>query len=510
MGSTQEMGGGGGEGVEHGGPRLTPAWIAEASGGRWHAPPTAEGGARALRGVGIDSREDLAGRAFLAVRGDRHDGHGFVGAAVEAGAAMVIVEAAALASGKVPSLGVPVLAVDDARRALTRLARAWRGAFPGRVIAVTGSCGKTTTKRLIHAALSTRLRGSASPKSFNNDLGVPLTLLAAAGSDDYVVVEVGTNRPGEIAMLADLVRPHVAVITMVGHAHLEELGSLEGVAAEKSSLLDRLVPPAIAVIRADGGLLESAVASRRGRLGGVIRFGDRAGIDVRMTDRRVEGEGQIVSLADGRRLRLRLDGTHNALNALAAVAVADRLGIPFEPVARALESVEATDRRLEVRTVGALRVLDDAYNANPDSMSAALETLVERVGRGPAAVVLGDMLELGPLGPEAHRRLGRLVGSLARRVDLRRVVLVGPLSAHAARECGGLVECPVEHHAAAAPEIAASLRRELPAGTTILLKASRGIGLDRIGGWLAPPDQTPTSPPEVDVVAPAVAAVARD
>lgn len=498
MGSTQEVGG---EVGANDGPSLTPAWIAEAGGGRWHLPPTPEDASRRLHGVGIDSREDLSDRAFLAIRGERHDGHRFVGAAVEAGAAMVIVDASAVAAGAVPSLRVPILVVDDGRRALTRLARAWRAAFPGRVIAVTGSCGKTTTKRLIHAALSTRLRGSASPKSFNNDLGVPLTLLAAAGSDDYVVVEVGTNRPGEIAMLADLVRPHVGVITMVGHAHLEELGSLEGVAAEKSSLLDRLASPAIAVIRADGGLLESAVESRRGRLGGVIRFGDRPKADVRMTDRRVEGEGQVLSLADGRRLRLRLDGTHNALNALAAVAVADRLGIPFEPVARALEAVEPTDRRLEVRVVAALRVLDDAYNANPDSMSAALETLVERVGRGPAALVLGDMLELGPLGPEAHRRLGRLVGALGRSIDLRRVVLVGPLSAHAARECAAILACPVEHHPAATPEIAATLQRELPAGTTVLLKASRGIGLDRIGAWLASPDQMPTSASSAEVVA---------
>ncbi len=473
----------------------TPRFLAEACGGRWVANGDSPAASSPLAGIGLDSRERLDGRGFLAIRGEHRDGHDFLEAAVEAGAACLVVEEAALAAGRRVPEGVPVFAVSEPRRALAEMARAWRRRLEGRVIGVTGTCGKTTTKRLLHAALASTQRGSASPKSFNNDLGVPLTLLAAKADDDYVVVEIGTNRPGEIAYLTEIARPHVGVITLIGHGHLEELGSLEGVAAEKSSLLDRLASPAIAVVRGDQPVLASAVASRRGRLGEVITFGLSSSAEVRLGGRRPLDRGQEIELADGRRFRLALEGEHNALNAVAALAVAERLGVAFGAATAGMASVAPSDHRGEWRTVGTCNLLDDAYNANPDSMAAALANAAERLGNQPAAFVLGDMLELGPAGPELHRRLGRQAAAMVARLDLRAIVFVGPLSRHAceaftqaATGFGGVIE----HVETPTPELAARLESLLPSGASILLKASRGIGLDRVGRWLEERATAPT------------------
>ncbi len=473
----------------------TPRFLAEASGGRWIAADGTAAAEAPLAGVGIDTRDRLERQAFLAIRGDRHDGHDHLEAAIAAGASCLVVESAWIDRGGTVPSGVPVIAVADARRALVEMARAWRRQLGGRVIGVTGTCGKTTTKRLMHAALAATQRGSASPKSFNNDLGVPLTLLAARADDDYVVVEIGTNRPGEIAFLSEIARPHVAVITLVGHGHLEELGSLEGVAAEKSSMLDRLVPPAIAVVRGDQAVLASAVAARRGRLGEVITFGLDPSVQVRLAARRPLESGQEIELADGRRLRIALEGEHNALNAVAALAVAERLGVPFANAIAGLASVAASDHRGERRLVAGFDLVDDAYNANPDSMAAALTHAAERFEGRPTALVLGDMLELGASGPELHRRLGRQAATIAARLDLRLAVFVGPLSRHACEafqsaspNFGGAVE----HVESPTPELAARLAAALPAGGTILLKASRGVGLDRLGRWLETREATPS------------------
>ena len=472
---------------------LTPRFLAEACGGRWiggDATPSEV----SLVGIGIDTRDGLENRAFLALRGDRRDGHEYLEAAVAAGASCLIVESAWIDRGGAVPSGVAVIAVPDARRALVEMARAWRRQLGGRVIGVTGTCGKTTTKRLMHAALASTQRGSASPKSFNNDLGVPLTLLAARSDDDYVVVEIGTNRPGEIAFLSEIARPHVAVITLIGHGHLEELGSLEGVAAEKSSMLDRLAPPSIAVVRGDQAVLASAVASRRGRLGEVITFGIDASVHVRLAARRPLEAGQEIELADGRRFGIALEGEHNALNAVAALAVAERLGTPFAKAVAGLATVEASDHRGEQRMVAGFGLVDDAYNANPDSMAAALANAVERWGATPTAFVLGDMLELGPAGPELHRRLGRQVAAIASRLDLRAMVFVGPLSRHAFesfREAANGFGGSLEHVESPTPDLADRLASTLPPGATILLKASRGIGLDRVGSWLESREAAP-------------------
>ena len=486
----------------------TARWYAEATGGAWvGATPPAE---TRVRGAGIDTREDCSGRLFAALRG-RRDGHDHLAAAAAGGAALLLVEAANAERRRreVPP-EVPMLAVADPRTALATAARAWRSHLAGRVVAITGSCGKTTTKRLLHAALRGRLSGVASPRSFNNDLGVPLTLLGTPRNADYVVLEVGTSGPGEIAHLASIVRPHLAVVTMVGRAHLERLGSIEGIAAEKASLLDRLVAPAVAVVRADGGVLEAAVAARAGRIGEVVTFGDSRKAMLRVAGRRSDEHGQEVRLGDGRRFRIRLPGAHQAENATAALAAALRLGVDFESAAAGLASVEPEAHRSVARSAAGLRFLDDAYNANPDSMRAALATIAEIEDDAGTALVLGDMLELGPQARRLHATLGRAAADLAASRPVPLAVFVGPLAAVAADAFESAApQVPCLRADAATPELARAIVERLPSGTRVLLKASRGVGLDRIVDWSEASEATlvETSDP---TIAPAAAVSPRD
>jgi len=482
----------------------TASWYAEATGGRWVGDPPRPG--VRVRGAGIDTRDDLEGRLFVALRGRHSDGHDHLAAAVAAGAALLLVETtrAEACRPHVPA-EVPMLAVADPRTALATAARAWRSRLSGRVVAVTGSCGKTTTKRLLDAALKGSLSGVASPRSFNNDLGVPLTLLSTPRDADYAILEVGTSGPGEIAKLASMVRPHLAIITMIGRAHLERLGSIEGIAAEKASLLDRLVAPAVAVSRADGGVLEAAVAARGGRIGEVVTFGVPKRAAVRIVDRRTDARGQEVRLADGRRFRLRLPGAHQAENAAAAIAAALRLGVDFEAAAAGIASVEPEAHRSVERTAAGLRFLDDAYNANPDSMRAALATVAEFEDGAATALVLGDMLELGPEAVAMHAAIGRAAAELAAMRPVPLAVFVGPLSNAAADAFESAApHVPSVRAEAATRELARSISDRLEPGTRVLLKASRGIGLDRLVGWTAE-----LAPPIVETIDPSVPDTAR-
>lgn len=448
---------------------------------------------RPLAGVAIDSREAMPQRAFVAIRGERHDGHDHLAEAVRQGATMLVVDRP-LPETLRDRLDAAILEVEDGRRALRTLAAAWRVALRDtRVIGVTGSCGKTTTRRLLEAALRSRLRGVASPRSFNNEIGVPLTILSAGREAEYLLLEIGTSGPGEIAQLGAIASPHIGVITMVGRAHLEGLGSLEAVAAEKCSLLDRLVGPSVAITLADGGILAAAIEGRRRRLGESITFGTHPSASVRVVSRQADPHGQWIELGGSpaarfegvRRLRLRLPGAHNAHNAAAAITAALRMGVSFEDAAGAIAEVDAEDRRVQIETIpGGGTLINDAYNANPESMAAALETLVEVAAGGrPCRLVLGDMLELGAASEQLHEELAKGVASLRERIEILEVVWVGSGSRGAAAMtlAAGV---PTRHREAATPALAASLREGLPPDGVVLLKASRGVGLDRLAEWM--------------------------
>lgn len=434
-------------------------------GGEWVVPPAA--GAR-VEGVCIDSRAVRPGRVFVAIRGDRTDGHLYLADAARAGAGVLIVED----EGAARSAEAPAVRVADTREALLRLGAAYRKTLTGtRVIAVGGSNGKTTTVRLLEAVLSSARRGTASAKSFNNAVGVPLTILGAGPEDEFLICEVGTNAPGEIAQLAAVVEPDVAVITSIGREHLEGLGSLEGVLREELELLRFVRPGGAAVLNADAPGLVAGAAGMRG-VGRIVTFGHAGGADLRIGEVRHEGAGVRFGIAGRGTFVLPLVGRHNASNAAAAVAVAEQLGLSGDQIASGLQLVRGAAWRLERATIGGVDVLNDAYNANPDSMRAALETLAD-VSGGAArrVVVLGDMLELGEHAEGAHREIGELVARMG--VDV--AVFVGPNMRHAAAAAPGSVHIDAADEAKLA-EVAGLMRP----GDCVLLKGSRRMGLERV------------------------------
>jgi UDP-N-acetylmuramoyl-tripeptide--D-alanyl-D-alanine ligase len=420
-------------------------------------------------------------RVFVAIRGETHDGHDHLAGAVDAGADLVVVHDERAARNLADNVGV--ILVDDTRLALGRLAAAYRQRLSQTVvIAVTGSVGKTTVKMLIDRVLSTSLRGRAAPKSFNNDIGVPLTILGADPLDEYIVVEIGANAPGEVARLARIARPSIGVITAAGRAHLEGFGSPRRVADEKAQLLRHLGAThrarRLAVINADAPRLRDHCHVPET----VMLFGEAPDADLRLTDSGATGNAWWFEVNGEQRFRLGLPGRHNAINALAAVAVGRRLWIDDQLINEALSECRPVDMRMTIEAVSGVTVYNDAYNANPDSVLAALDTF-EQLAAGAARriIVLGDMLELGSAAPQLHREIGRRVVELDRRVPLERMVLVGDLAKHIAEPIArrrGRER--ITHIRALDAQCAAAVTAALEPGDAVLLKGSRAMGLERL------------------------------
>ncbi|MBX3364896.1 MAG: UDP-N-acetylmuramoyl-tripeptide--D-alanyl-D-alanine ligase [Phycisphaeraceae bacterium] len=433
-------------------------------------------------GASIDTRTLRPGQIFFALKGAQADGHRFLPHAARAGAAFAVIDNPEAVA---PDLSIPVLAVPDTQAAMVKLARAYRRAADAvRVVGVTGSAGKTTTTRLIDAALRTRLRGSASIKSFNNRLGVSLTMLNANPADQYLVSEVGTSAPGEIAELAALLEPSIAVITLIGRAHLEGLGSLQGVAAEKIALAQALRPGGLAVIPAPCPSLEPHLRS----LTSVLRVGLDLEADIRITDITSDHTGVAFTLNDRTTYRVPLLGRHNAVNAAMAVAVARRFGIPPEDIARGLLEVQPPEGRLARVSIAGIDIIHDAYNANPESMLAAIAVLADCPARR-RVLILGDMLELGPHAPDAHREVLRAAKDHPA-VDL--ILAVGPnmTAASLPRTLGAPVETFPDLGDDDIPRIAAHLRPD----DLVLIKASRAMRLERLLDALRAPLRADDAP----------------
>ncbi len=444
--------------------------------------------------VSSDSRSIQAGDLFIAIRGAQFDGHTFVGEALDKGAVAAVVDGdfAPMSGG---SAGLPagaiLIRVDDTVRAMGRLARWYRRSVIGgsvTVVAVTGSNGKTTTKTMIAHLLADRWKGRASIKSFNNEIGVPLTLLSTEPDEEFVVCEVGTNAPGEIAALARLVEPEVAVITGIAPVHLEGLGSLEGIASEKLSLLNELRPGGCAVINADSELLRWMMERDR-QIAGVKRvtFGEWPEADLRLTGAKAvglpangakgPGAGQEFVVNGRFTYRLNVPGRHNVANALAAIAVARWFGMADDAIAARLATFELPPMRLDSRRAGSLTLINDAYNANPASMAAAVDVLASTPAKGRRMLVMGDMRELGKDSQKLHLETAELVG----RSTLDVVVAVGE---HAGtvrdavrRASGGRIEV----HAYATTDLARRrLGSLLRAGDVVLVKGSRAMAMEKL------------------------------
>jgi UDP-N-acetylmuramoyl-tripeptide--D-alanyl-D-alanine ligase len=434
-------------------------------------------GSLRFAGAATDSRTVKAGQLFFALPGERVDGFEFCKDAAKAGAAAVVV-----AQGRGRPAGcetIPVIAVADPRKALGDLAAAVRKPFAGRVVGVTGSNGKTTTKELIAAALAPVGKVLATQGNLNTDVGMPLTILSSTGKEDFWVLEMAMRGPGEIEYLTKIARPHVAVVTNVAGAHLGRLGSLEAVARAKGEIFGGLTDTGIAVLPADEPRLEPVVASlppaRQRRFGG---SGSSAFVRI-MECVPAGAAGSIVRLAVGHEptiVKLPLAGEHNARNAAAALAVAQALRVPAAKAVAGLQTVTLPAHRSQISTWGGRIVMDDCYNANPTSMLAALRTLVGSAPSGRAFAIVGDMLELGDDANLQHQAVGRE----AVKMGVTGMAAVGSLGSElvAGARAAGL--SPDRAQAFADPtEAAQAVATWSAPGDWILVKASRGMRLER-------------------------------
>lgn len=382
--------------------RWTLQEIAEVTGGRVDA---SVGGV--ATGISIDSRSLSGGELFVAVRSDR-DGHDFAVAAVESGAVGLLVE-------RPTGAGAPEVIVDDTATALLAIGRAARRRLDIPVVGITGSVGKTSTKDMAAAALASRRNTVASPRSFNNELGLPLTLANAPEGAEVVVLEMGARGPGHIALLCDVARPQVGVVTAVAAAHTEMFGSLDGVARAKGELIDALPPGGAAVLNADDPRTR-AMADRTGAPAILYTTAGEPSATVAAERIRLDDDLRprfdVVSPWGRAAVHLEARGAHQVGNALAALAVAAHLGVELDGAAAALARAPLSPLRMEVaRTAAGGAVINDAYNANPASMAAAIRALAA-IPADRRVAVLGQMAELGSEGPEQHRAVAGMAAEL--------------------------------------------------------------------------------------------------
>ncbi|KPJ75845.1 MAG: hypothetical protein AMS14_02955 [Planctomycetes bacterium DG_20] len=443
--------------------------IVGATGGRLVAgPPEADAGT-----VCTDTRSLGQGQTFLALRGERFDGHDFLAGAVDRGAACLVVDRADRLPPPARSPAVAMVVVENTLEALAALGRAARGRLTCPVVAVTGSCGKTTVKEMLGQILIRHLCGRTPRASFNNQIGVPLTLLDAEPGDEFVLCEFGTNAPGEIAQLAGIARPTLGIVTLVAAVHLEGLGTVEGVAEEKAALVDAIPPGGAAILNADDPRVAAMAGRCRGRVVtvGLTWEADLQAGHVIQTDR-----GLYFTATGSAGFEIPVFGKHHAVLALAAAAAARELGVSVADSAAALRTFVAPPMRLAVEEAGGVVVVNDAYNANPSSMRVALDLLALWPERR-KVFFSGDMLELGPDSRRHHEQLG---GAIAE-CGVSRLVCVGAESKATAEAAvaAGLAADDVttlpdaEAAAKVTPEIVAD-------GDVVLIKGSRAVHMETV------------------------------
>lgn len=438
------------------------------------------------RGVSTDSRRECTGEVFVALRGDNHDGHGYLLQAVQQGAVGLVVaddfdlapllRELRLQSGREPFL----VQVADTGKALLDLATEHRRRHRAKVVGITGSCGKTSTKEWLGAVLSASMDAVRSPGSYNNQIGVPLTLFQLQTETKAAVVEIGTNAPGEIAQLTAVAQPDIGIVTCVAPAHLEGLGSLEGVAKEKAALVQGLPKDGLCILNGDDAACRAMAELTEAE---VELISVNRETDWFATNVQFHALGTTFLLQGERPVTLPRLGTHNVYNALAVIAAAHRLGVPEEDVLQQLAGVPSAARRMEPKKKAGVTIFDDTYNMNPESARSALQAMAGLrsgdggVGRGRSIAVFGGMLELGDASVALHRKLGEQVKASGQ--DL--LICVGedaePI-AEGAVQAGmpsGAVTCVADVNAAHQ-----LLMGELQSGDRLLCKASRRVALDRL------------------------------
>ncbi|MCB1827174.1 MAG: UDP-N-acetylmuramoyl-tripeptide--D-alanyl-D-alanine ligase [Coxiellaceae bacterium] len=415
--------------------------------------------------VTIDTRELTAGQLFIAILGDNFDGHDFVSDAQKKGAV------AAIVSSPVETT-LPCLIVSDTRKALGKLAAYHRSQMSAIVMGITGSCGKTTTRALLASILSHHGNTASSIRSFNNEIGVPLTLFQITPAHQYAVVEMGANHPGEIATLTHLVKPDVATITNAAAAHLDGFGDVRGVACAKAEIFQGLGSEGVAVINADDDYADfwkKQVGQHR-----VVTFGRRKQADV-MADavalnKNGQAHFQLILPKEKAEVQLQLMGEHNVMNALTAAAMAYAKDVPMTAIVAGLEAAAAENKRLVSKVgIAGATVIDDTYNANPLSVSAAISVLAKR--GGDSVFVLGDMLELGEYSDDLHRQ----IGEQAEKLGIHRLYCYGEHSRYAAEAFGENAYYFEDRDA-----LLSALRAYLHKDATVLVKGSNSMGMNEV------------------------------
>ena len=436
-------------------------------------------------GVSTDSRKVVAGELFIALRGENFDGHDFVVAARERGAVAALVAVDALAAVK--DAGLPLLVATDTRLALGALAADWRARFTLPLIAVTGSNGKTTSKEMLASILKAAFGEHvlATQGNFNNDIGLPLTLLKMNATHRAAIIEMGMNHPGEIAYLARIAQPTVALVTNAQRAHLAGMGSIESIASEKGSVFHGLPAHGVAVFNADDDWADLWRAQSSGCRTMTFALQSAADVVGRYQAHGLENRLSISASGEQIDVALALPGAHNARNALGAATAALAAGIPLAAVEAGLAAFRGIKGRLQ-RCPGpnGATLLDDTYNANPDSVRAGIDVLAATIGR--KILVLGDMGEIGDMSGQFHDE----VGGYAKSQGVDRLLALGDASALAAHNFGAGGQ-----HFKKIESLIDALRSELTPETTVLVKGSRFMRMERVVEALV---DAPAEPPSTE------------
>ncbi len=428
---------------------------------------TLSGGDTVFTGCSTDTRSIKKGELFVALHGPSFDGHDYLGVAEEAGASAVMID-------QDVKTNLPTLRVENTRRALGDLATIWRQQFKMPVVAITGSNGKTTVKEMLNSILSRCGNVLATRRNLNNEIGVPQTLFNLDPQHDFAIIEMGANHAGEIARLCEMAIPMVAVVTQCSPAHLEGFGTIENVALAKGEIFESLAKEGIAIINADdkfSPLWEQMAGECQ-----IIRFGLQEAADITASIISVNTKSSHFQLkAPGEEidLKLSLPGRHNIMNALAAAACAKALDIPLKDIRDGLEALQGVPGRLQFKSGDQkCQIIDDTYNANPGSFSAALDVLINSTGRHWLA--LGDMGELGESAEDLHED----AGELARQAGVERLFTIGQLSQKAAQAFGAGAEHFTDH--AEMIEKIKSIKKESDKDITLLIKGSRAAKMETV------------------------------
>ncbi len=439
---------------------MTVAEIAALCGGRLSGD-----GSAVVTAFYTDSRETEPGKMFVPIRGEKTDAHRFIPQVFAAGAAATFSETL------LEDPAGPVVYVQDSRAALQKVAEHYRERFAIPVIGITGSVGKTTTKEMVALAVSAGLRTMKTAGNANSQIGLPMTVLRMAPEDEAAVVEMGVSMPGEMARIARVAKPTIAVMTNIGVSHIEFMKTRENILAEKFQIADYLPAGGAVFVNGDDDLLGALKSTPEKK---IVRFGLGENCDWRAVDLDADAYGtRFTCVHDGRKIPVYVPvaGEHNVRNALAALAVADAVGVPEEKAVRAIAQYTPPAMRQQIRAVGGITLIDDTYNASPDSMRAALKILADLKAAGKKYAVLADMLELGDYAEQGHRE----TGAFAAQCGVDCVVGVGPLAKFIVEGFG-----PAGIWFATNAQAVAFLKARLHDGDAVLCKGSRSMHTDEI------------------------------